>query len=375
MSTKKELPALKIKGMTIPVPIIQGGMGVGVSLAPLAGAVAKDGGLGIVSSACLDLLASKRRGKKVSIYEAVGLEVANSKTMGDYGLSGVNIMHALTRDYRDSVRGAIDAGADCIICGAGLPIDLPNIQPPKDTALIPIVSSVRALEIICKKWERLGYRPDAIVIEGPLAGGHLGFKFNQIEDENYSLEKLFPQIKSCASKYGDFPIIVAGGIYTYEDIVRWIELGADGVQIGTRFLATHESSATPDYKSAVVACSDDDILVVDPESNPSGSPCKFPFRIIKTCPMFLEAKQQLRQPKCDKGYVLQRDNAGHFTVCMAKDSNERSFCICNGLLSSAGYNPDKERPLYTVGTNASRIHEIIFVHDLMERLKGNVPDD
>ena len=154
-------------------------MGVGVSLHPLAQAVAREGGLGIVSSACLDRLVSKRTGKKVNTYEAVYEEVSLSKIKG--GFTGINIMGALARDFNDSVKGALDAGADAIISGAGLPLNLPAIQPPKDTALIPIVSSARALEIICKKWEKLGYRPDAVVLEGPLAGGHLGFRIDQVD--------------------------------------------------------------------------------------------------------------------------------------------------------------------------------------------------
>jgi len=164
------LSSLTIKGKSIPVPIIQGGMGVGVSLFPLARAVAKEGGVGIVSSACLDRLVSKRTGKKLNSYEAAYEEVSQAKANG--GFAGINIMCALSRDYNDSVKGALDAGADVIISGAGLPVSLPAIQNPKDTALIPIVSSTRALEIICKKWEKLGYRPDAVVLEGPLAGGH-----------------------------------------------------------------------------------------------------------------------------------------------------------------------------------------------------------
>ena len=136
-------------------------------------------GLGIISSACIDRLVSKRNGKKLNIYEAVYEEISLSKIKN--GFAGINIMAALVRDYNDSVKGALDAGADAIISGAGLPLNLPAIQPPKDTALIPIVSSARALEIICKKWEKLGYRPDAVVLEGPLAGGHLGFRIDQVE--------------------------------------------------------------------------------------------------------------------------------------------------------------------------------------------------
>jgi len=160
------LPSLTIKGKTVPVPIIQGGMGVGVSLSPLAAAVAQEGGAGIISSAGLDRIVSKRKGTKLSTYDAVYEEVSLAL---QGGAAGINIMVALVGTYEASVKAAIDAGARFIISGAGLPLRLPSIQPPKDTALIPIVSSAKALSLICKKWERVGYRPDAVVLEGPLA--------------------------------------------------------------------------------------------------------------------------------------------------------------------------------------------------------------
>ena len=355
---------LIIKGKTIPLPIIQGGLGVGVSLYPLASAVAKEGGLGIISSACLDRIVSKRSGKKLNSYEAAYEEVSRAKENG--GFAGINIMAALVKDYNDSVKGALDANADAIISGAGLPLTLPAIQLPKDTALIPIVSSARALDIICKKWEKRGYRPDAVVLEGPLAGGHIGFKMDQIDSDENRLENLLPPVKDVAQKYGDFPVIVAGGIYTHEDIVRFMEMGADGVQMGTRFLATEESSATVKFKQAVVNATEEDIIVAyDP-----GSPCGMPFRIIKQSPMYVSALQKLRKPKCDKGYVLMKDKEGNFSVCPAKESNERHFCICNGMLSAAGYNPDKEEPIYSVGSNAYRVDRILSVKDLMGELSG-----
>ena len=360
------LPSLTIKGKTITTPIVQGGMGVGVSLSPLARAVAQEGGLGIVSSACLDRLVSKRNNKKADSYTAAYEEVSLAKANGGY--AGINIMCALARDYEASVRGALDAKADAIISGAGLPMGLPGIQPPGDTALIPIVSSSRALDLICKKWEKLGYRPDAVVLEGPLAGGHLGFRIDQVDLESNKLENLLPPVKDMAKKYGDFPIIVAGGIYTNDDIRKFLDMGADGVQMGTRFLATEESSASADYKTAVIASTDDDIVVAtDP-----GSPCGLPFRVIKQSPMYVSAIARLRKPKCDKGYVLLKDAEGKYSRCPAKESNEHHFCICNGLLSSAGYNSDVEQPLYTVGTSASRVKRILTVKSLMDELTGRV---
>jgi nitronate monooxygenase len=143
-------------------------------------------------------------------------------------------------------------------------------------------------------------------------------------------------------------------------------MGADGVQMGTRFLATEESSASPAYKEAVVRSREEDIIVAhDP-----GSPCGLPFRVIKQSPMYVSALAKLRKPKCDKGYVLLKDNEGKYTRCPAKESNEHHFCICNGLLSSAGYNADREEALYTVGTNAYRVREIVPVRTLMRELAG-----
>lgn len=375
---KSCLPSLVIKDKKIPVCIIQGGMGVGVSLAHLAGAVAKKsedegGGVGVISSACLNRLASKKVNRDVDQYEAICIEIANAKTLSNYGHIGINIMLALQKDFKTSVQAAIDSKVDFIISGAGLPLNLPAIQDPKDTALIPIVSSARALEIICKRWERLKYRPDAVVLEGPLAGGHLGFGIDEIDLEENKLENLLPPVKDMAEKYGDFPVIVAGGVYTHEDILYWIEQGADGVQMGTRFLATKESSANERYKRAVIDCGEEDIIVVDPEKNPPGSPCFLPFRIIRQSPMYEGSK--FRKPLCNKGYVLQKDReTGKFSVCPAKKDCKKFFCICNGLLASAGYEK-KEFPLWTVGTNASRVKKILSVKNLMDRLKGLVPDD
>lgn len=360
------LPPLTIKGHTIKIPIIQGGMGIGVSLSPLASAVAREGGVGIISSACLDRLLGKRNGKKYNTYEAVYEEVNNSKQHG--GISGINIMVAIARDYDTTVKAAIDAKADIIISGGGLPLSLPGIAKPQDTALVPIVSSMRAMEIIYKKWERLGYRPDAVVVEGPLAGGHLGFKMTELDLESNKLENLFPPIKDFAVKHGDFPVIVAGGIYTHEDIIRFLAMGADGVQMGTRFLVTVESSATDAYKRAVINAGKEDILV----SISPGSPCGMPFMVLRESPMFVSSLSGKREPRCDKGYIMTKNREGHYAVCGAQKDNMNFFCICNGLLSSGGYNSDEEEPIYTVGVNGYLVDRVVTVKDLIDELSENV---
>ena len=366
MSYTPELPTLTIKGKQIPVPILQGGMGIGVSLSPLASAVARSGGLGIVSTAALDRLVSRRLKKKTNTYEAVCDELSLAKRAG--GAVGINAMVAISRDYEDSVRAAIDAKADVIISGGGLPLSLPGIKPPGSTALIPVVSSARALDVICRKWEKLKYRPDAVVLEGPLAGGHLGFGFDDISLESSRLENLFPLVKETAIKYGDFPVIVAGGIYSHNDILRFLRLGADGVQMGTRFLVTEESSASMAYKQAIIDATEEDIVV----SRKPCSPCGMPFRTLRHAPMFLSAENCRRIPRCDKGYLLLKDRNGDFLRCRANTENSDCFCICNGLLSSADYNADREEPLYTVGANGYRIDRILAVQDLMDELTGLV---
>ncbi len=361
------LPKLTIKGKSIQLPIIQGGMGIGVSLSPLASAVAAEGGLGIVSSACLDRLLGKRNNRKYTTYDAVYEEVCLSRKSG--GISGINVMVAIARDYDITVKAAIDAKVDVIISGGGLPLTLPGIADPKETALVPIVSSLRALEIIYKKWERLGYRPDAIVLEGPLAGGHLGFKVEEINLESNKLENLFPPIKEYVSQHGDVPVIVAGGIYDHSDITRFLAMGADGVQMGTRFLVTAESSATDAYKQAVIdACAEDIVVSFRP-----GSPCGLPFMVIKNSPMFVSSLAQKRTPKCTKGYIMTKNREGRYAICKAQDDNAGFFCICNGLLSSGGYNTNVEEPLYTVGVNGYRIDRTTTVHEVMQELQGIAP--
>ena len=358
------LPSLTVKNKGISAPIVQGGMGIGVSLSPLAGSVAREGGLGIISSAGLDRLVSRRLKKKIDTYEAVREEVSLAKREG--GAVGINIMVAISRDYEDSVRAAIDAKADVIISGGGLPLSLPGIKKPGETALVPVVSSARALTLICRKWERYGYRPDAVVLEGPLAGGHLGFKFDELYSQSNKLENLLPAVKETAMKCGNFPVIVAGGIYSHNDIVRFLRLGADGVQMGTRFLVTEESSASAPYKQAVVDARREDIIV----SRKPGSPCGMPFRVLRRAPMFITAKERRRSPHCNKGYLLQKDRQGNFVNCPANAEDSAYFCICNGLLSSAGYNPREEEPLYTVGANGYRVDRVLTVRELMHELRG-----
>ncbi len=360
----KSLPTIQVKDANRNVIFVQGGMGIGISLAPLARAVAQRGGVGTISSAGLEVLVSKRLGRKVNPREAAAVEVAEAKKDG--GFIAINIMVALQKAFIDSILGAIDGGVDAIILGAGLPTALPEIIKEADVALIPIVSSVKALRIICKRWsDRYNRLPDAVVVEGPLAGGHLGFSFADLNKEQFRLENIFEPIKEFSQAHGDFPVIVAGGVYYREDIVRWVnEFGADGVQMGTRFAATHESGASEDFKQAIINCRENDIIV----SEKPGSPCGLPFRLIKTSPGYQTALKKARLPKCTRGFVLRKDESGHFTVCPAKNSND-DFCICNVLLSAHGFT-DKEEPIYTIGRRGHLVDRILSVDELMDELTG-----
>lgn len=356
---------MKIRNLTIPVPVIQGGMGIGLSSYTLAGAVAKEGGMGVLSSAALDRLVSERHGRKMKAREAAAQDVRDAKLLGQGGFIGMNVMVALFNSYEDSVLGAMDGGVDAIISGAGLPMALPEIAlghpRANEVALIPIVSSGRALEVICKRWSRQNRLPDAVVVEGPLAGGHIAWReLEEAADPANKLENLLVDVLAVAKKWGNIPVIAAGGIYTHEDILAAIDAGCIGVQMGTRFLATYESGANQEYKKMIVECKEEDIeLATKP-----GSPCGMMFRVIKQSPFYQEALKRERAPKCDKGYLL---NKGH---CPSKYENEKTFCICNGLLSAANYNNEKEKNLYTVGHNAFKVNKILSVHELMQELKG-----
>lgn len=363
---QRPFPALKVRNITVPVPIIQGGMGIGLSSYHLAGAVAREGGLGVLSSAALDRIVSARHGRKFRPREAAAQDVRDAKFLsGGKGIVGMNIMVALINTYEDSTLGAMDGGVDAIISGAGLPMALPEIalsHPRKDeVALIPIVSSGRALEVICKRWSRTGRLPDAVVVEGPLAGGHIAWrKPEEAEDPANRLENLLKEVFEVAAKWGGMPVIAAGGVYTKEDIQAYLDMGCAGVQMGTRFLATRESGAGDEYKKMLVECKEEDIEL----ANRPGSPCGMLFRVIKQSPFYQEALRRDRAPKCDKGYLL---NKGH---CPSKYENEKTFCICNGLLAAINLNNPQEKNLYTVGHKAFMVDRIRTVKELMCELQG-----
>lgn len=345
---------LNIGGLLIPTPIIQGGMGVGISLSGLASAVASEGGVGVISAAGLGMLYKSNSNDYLAncIYGLrEEIKIARQKTNG---ILGVNIMVALT-NYEDLVRTSIEEGIDIVISGAGLPLDLPKfLTPGCKTRLVPIVSSARAASLICNKWlANYNYLPDAVIVEGPKAGGHLGFKPDQIFDENFAIEKLIPEVVSVVNPIGllngkEIPVIAAGGIYSGGDIVKILELGASGVQMGTRFVTTDECDASIEFKQAYLNATKEDVTIIK-------SPVGMPGRAIKS-PFLEEVMAGKRQPKtCPVNCIR---------TC---DISTAPYCIIASLTSALRGN--FRRGYAFAGSNVWRTNKIISVKELMNTLK------
>ncbi|MCL5942397.1 MAG: nitronate monooxygenase [Actinobacteria bacterium] len=349
---------LRIRGKTIPLPIVQGGMGVGISLAPLAGEVARLGGVGTVSTAALADLISLREGHAFTSFEAAAHEMRAARRLADAGYLAANVMCAAATTYADSVRGAVAGGADAIVSGAGLPVDLPFLlADAPEVALIPIVSSVRALRILVKQWRRRGAPrlADAVVVEGPLAGGHLGFKVEELEAEDNRLENLVPPVLEYVhAELAGVPVIAAGGIYSRDDVDFYLDMGCAGVQMGTRFLATVESSAAPEFKQALVETTREEIALAQP-----ASPCGYPFRITTRSP---RARAPKAKNPCRHRYLV--DPEGR---CKANTEPDRYACLCNSLLSSAGV-LDDDGGLYSTGANGWRVDRVMTVREVFADL-------
>lgn len=347
------MKSLKIGDLVARIPIVQGGMGVGISLSGLASAVANEGGIGVISSAGLGLI---YKDKAQSIAEAAieglkeELRKARSKTKG---IIGVNVMVAMT-NFSDMVRTAIKEGADIIFSGAGLPLNLPSfLTEGAKTKLAPIVSSARAAKLLCEKWwTEYRYAPDAIVVEGPKAGGHLGYKGNQIFDEEFSLEKTLPEVVEVVNNFAEshnckIPVIAAGGVYTGEDIYNMIELGAEGVQMGTRFVTTEECDADLAFKQAYIEATKEDIEIIQ-------SPVGMPGRAVRS--KFLESvKEGLKKPKqCA------------FNCIKTCDVVNSPYCIMLALFNA--FKGRLEHGYAFAGANAWRAEKIESVKHLMQSL-------
>ncbi len=341
------------------LPIVQGGMGVGVSLAGLASAVANEGGIGVIAAAGIGM----REKDFFSDYlqaniRALRAEIRKAKSL-TAGILGLNIMVAFT-NYDDLARTAIEEEIDVIFSGAGLPLNLPQFLTPNcKTRLVPIVSSARAAGLICKRWlSRYNYLPYGIVVEGPLAGGHLGFAPEQIADPDYALERLLPPILDEVRQYEvrtgkAIPVIAAGGIFTGADINKFLAMGAAGVQMGTRFVATHECDADIAFKQTYVDAKPEDIIIIK-------SPVGMPGRAIRN-QYTTDVAAGMKKPfKCPYHCII---------TCDYKDS---PFCIAHALICAQRGN--FRNGFAFAGANAHRVDKIVSVRELIETLSVEYRD-
>ena len=358
-----ELKPLKIGKYEIKYPIFQGGMGLGISWDKLAGNVSLEGGLGIISSVgtgyyenrkFIDKELNAKPFGSENFYSTRGLRavIENArKICGDLPL-GVNIMYA-ANDYARVVKDACEAGINIIVSGAGLPTNLPEFtQNFKEIALVPIVSSAKALKIICKRWlQRYERLPDAVVLEGPLSGGHQGFTYEQCLDPEFSLFNVIPQVKAEIKEWGDFPLIAAGGIWDKNDIEKAISLGANGVQMGTRFIGTHECDADIGFKEVLLAAEEKDIELIK-------SPVGYPARGIRTNLINLVDKRMGPKIQCISNCV---------SPCQrGKEAKQVGYCIADRLFDA--YSGKKESGLFFTGANGYKLKELISVKELMHKL-------
>ena len=364
MSTWKPLV---IGDLTAPKPVIQGGMGVGISLSSLAGAVAAEGGVGIISTAQIGFREPDfKKNPLEANLRAIGKEFQKAREIAPKGIIGFNIMVA-TKGYALYVKEAVKAGADIIISGAGLPITLPELVQGAKTKIAPIVSSAKSAMVILKMWDRK-YQvvPDLVVIEGPLAGGHLGFSVEQLEaigassenrEETYrqadyddEVRSILKIVKEYAEKYGKkIPVVTAGGIYNHEDVLHQMELGGDGVQVATRFVTTEECDAPEAYKQAYIHARQEDIVITK-------SPVGMPGRAIKN--PFLNLVSKEKQP------------IEHCYQCLEKcDHKTIPYCITRALVNAA--EGDTDHALVFCGSNAYRAEKIETVADVLNDLLGD----
>jgi nitronate monooxygenase len=349
-------PELRIGDLVAPLPIIQGGMSVGISLAGLASAVANEGGVGVIGTAGiamfdLDLsqgfVEANNRALRTEIRKAC--ELTHGK-----GLLGVNIMVALT-NFAELARTAIEEGIDFIFAGAGLPLSLPALATETmHTKLVPIVSSGRAARLIAKRWiEKYHYVPDAFVVEGPLAGGHLGFKREQIADPAYALELLIPDVlgvtRDLEREHGKhIPVIAGGGIYTGADVLKFLQLGAAGVQMATRFVTTYECDASIEFKQAYLASHEEDIVIIN-------SPVGLPGRAIRNA-FIDDVNAGNRKPfKCPYHCII---------TC---DCDNSPYCIALALINAQRGRLDNGFAF--CGSNAYRATEIVSVKDVITAIR------
>ncbi|HID97166.1 MAG TPA: nitronate monooxygenase [Thermodesulfobacteriaceae bacterium] len=347
-------PPLVIGNLTAPVPVIQGGMGIGISMAGLASAVARAGGIGVIAAVRIGIIEKDfHKDPQGATFRALRSQIRKARQMAPGGIIGVNIMVALT-NFEKYVQVASEAGADIIISGAGLPLKLPSLIPEGyNPKLVPIVSSPRAATILCRRWgEHFSHPPDAVVVEGPKAGGHLGFKVEELNSPENTLEnlttKVLEAVEAFEQKWGrSIPVIPAGGIYTGKDIFRFIQMGAAGVQMATRFVATYECDASDEFKQAYLRASKEDIAIIK-------SPVGMPGRALKG-PFIDKAEAGLKKPyKCV------------YKCLKTCDYHDTPFCISTALINAQRGNINSG--FVFCGENVWRINRIVSVQELMDEL-------
>ena len=348
----KGLPELVIGDLKVKRPVIQGGMGVGVSLGQLAGAVAKEGGVGIISTAQIGFREPDfETNTRAANIRAIGSEFQRARETAPDGVIGFNIMVAL-KDYDEHVKAAVDAGADLIVSGAGLPIELPGLVEGSSTKIAPIVSTEKSAKVILKYWDKKFSRTaDLVVIEGPKAGGHLGFKKEQLQDQNYALDVLIPEVVAIAASYKEqkhIPVIAAGGISTGEDIAHFMELGASGVQMGSIFVTTLECDASETFKEVYIHSKSEDVLIIE-------SPVGMPGRAIDG-EFIHSVNNGLEKPrKCS------------FHCIKTCDYTKSPYCIIKALYNAAKGNMKKGYAF--AGSNAFLADKISSVKEVMNTLE------
>ena len=352
------LASLKIRNLEVPYPIIQGGMGIGISWEQLAGNAARNGCIGIVSAIGTGYrfpgLPKTRAGRpdqpeNLQNTEALRRILQDALAISEgHGAVGVNILCAIN-DYERVARESVASGAQLIISGAGLPLSLPEYVKGSDVALVPIVSSGRALKLICKTWERkFGRLPDAVVLEGPESGGHQGFSLEQCTDEAYSLDALLPSVIEERDQWGDFPVIAAGGVWDRGDIDRLMAKGAGGVQMGTRFIGTFECDAHPNFKEVILKATEATIAL-------HGSPVGMPARGVMTALHRRIVEGTAPKIKCISNCVAPCEHG--------KGALKVGYCIADTLGDAQG--GDMESGLFFTGSNGYKLQDLIPVRDLV----------
>lgn len=352
----KELPSLTIGQHVIPIPVIQGGMGVRVSAHGLAAAVANEGGVGVVATVALALASQYYRKAKDYFRankKALADEMIWAREASPTGILGANCMVAI-HDFEAMVRTAVEYGAQIIISGAGLPLRLPEFSSANPaTALVPIVSSLRAAKLIAKRWFKLyGRIPDAIIFEDPAkAGGHLGATLQKLFSREFSSDEVIPQLAEWSRKdYGsEIPIITAGGIWNRKDIDHALSLGAKGVQMASRFICTHECDADDNFKQAFIQAKEQDITIVD-------SPAGLPGRALRT---------SFTQRLFRGGDIAQKCFASCLAKCRCRD-DEETFCVATALHKAQ--QGDMNDGLVFTGSNATRHSKIVHVREIFDEL-------